>query len=40
MAEYEETALSLLSQVEAILKKEGACEFLKDLTSYMANRIN
>ena len=40
MAEYEETALSLLSQVEAILKKEGACEFLKDLTSYMAKRIN
>lgn len=40
MAEYEETALSLLSQVEAILKKEGVCAFLKDLTSYMANRIH
>ena len=40
MAEYEATALSLLSQVEAILKKDGACEFLKDLTSYMAKRIN
>ncbi|MBR5239776.1 MAG: polyprenyl synthetase family protein, partial [Clostridia bacterium] len=38
MAEYEKEALSLLSQVEKLLKKDDVCGFLKELTAYMAKR--
>ena len=40
MAEYEKEALSLLSQVEKLLKKDDVCGFLKELTVYMAKRTN
>lgn len=40
MAEYEEKALSCLSQVEHLLNRKDACEFLKKLTAYMATRTN
>lgn len=40
MTEYEKEALSLLSQVEKLLKKDDVCGFLKELTVYMAKRTN
>ena len=40
MAEYEETALRCLSQVEKRINREGACGFLCELTAYMAKRTN
>ncbi len=40
MAEYEEKALSCLSQVEDFINRKDACEFLKQLTVYMAARTN
>ena len=40
MADYEEKASACLSQVESLLNREGACDFLKNLTAYMANRTN
>ncbi len=40
MSEYEEAAVSKLSQVEQLIGQEGLCAFLKELTAYMASRTN
>lgn len=40
MAEYEETALTILSRVEEATRQAGSCEFLRELTAYMARRKN
>ena len=40
ITEYEEQALTVLTQVETLLNRSGVCEFLKNLTVYMAQRKN
>lgn len=40
MAEYEAAALAKLSVAEDLIGKKNVCDFLRELTSYMAKRTN